>query len=80
MFDEECREREVSTVVSNLNQLFQRRLAWLGFPLRLLWAIIDAVEKDVPPPSRRHRRHGGVSLLKPWTNSFLAYAAREEAR
>ena len=57
MSDEKCRERVVARVVIALNQLIQPRNT-SGMVEFFTTAIVDAVEKEVPPRPRRHRRHG----------------------
>ena len=72
MPDGKCRERVVARFISTLNQPNQPRntsgIMVEFFPT----AVIDAVEKEVPPPARHVATADmdGVSLPKPWSRSY----------
>ena len=57
MSDGMCRERLVDRVISTLNQPIQPRNT-SGTVAFFTTAMIDAVDKEVPPPACSQHRHG----------------------
>ena len=79
MSDEKCRERVVARVVSILNQLIQLRVTSVMFDVSTA-PIVFAVEKEVSPPLRRHRRQAWCESAETLAAFKPAWTAREDVR
>ena len=79
MTDEKYHQRVAGKVVSIINQLIDPRntSGMIEFPTM---SSIDAVEKELPRPPRRHRRHGRCEPAEALAAFTLAWAAREDPR